>query len=90
MRQRRLQLGPLGFGECRGQTRRNREDNAPVIVLAANEARLDGFDEFLDAAVGKQALPLDNSLFRIEVDGGERCGCASSSAGHIGLSFLKP
>ncbi|WEO93148.1 hypothetical protein A6P39_003195 [Streptomyces sp. FXJ1.172] len=48
-----------------------------MIVLASDETRLTSFDEFLLAAAGKQALPLDHSFFGIEVAEGERLECAS-------------
>ncbi|MET9543661.1 hypothetical protein ABZY16_40290, partial [Streptomyces sp. NPDC006553] len=44
-----------------------REDDAPVIVLTGDVTRHTGFDELLEAAAGKQSLPLDHSLFRIEI-----------------------
>ena len=72
-----LQLRPLGIGERCGQARRDREDNAPVIALAGDETRLVSFNELLEPDAGKQALPLDHSLFRIEVAEGERLECAS-------------
>ncbi|MEV8310838.1 hypothetical protein AB0P36_26660 [Streptomyces flavidovirens] len=66
------QSGLLGPGECGGQTRREREHDAPVIILAGDDTRLTRLDEFLEAAAGKQAFPLDDSLLGIEVAEGER------------------
>ncbi|MFI6893368.1 hypothetical protein ACIBM4_04535 [Streptomyces sp. NPDC050256] len=43
-----------------------------MTVLAGDETRPAGFDEFLVAAVGKKTLPLDHGLFGIEVAGGGR------------------
>ncbi|MFB6960642.1 hypothetical protein ACFCYB_27425 [Streptomyces sp. NPDC056309] len=57
-----LQLGLLSLSECCGQARRDREDDAPVVLLTGDETRLAGFDEFLDAAAGKKALPLSLAL----------------------------
>lgn len=68
------QLGPLGIGECGSQARRDRKNDAPVIVLVGDHTRLAGFDEFLEAAACKKALPLDHSPFGIEVAEGERLG----------------
>ena len=47
------------------------------MVLAGDDARLTGFDEFLEAAAGRKAFPLDHSLFGIEVAEGERPECPS-------------
>jgi hypothetical protein len=64
-----------GVRECGGQARREREDDAPVVVLAGDDARLTGFDEFLEAAAGQKAFPLDYGLLGIEVAEGERLEC---------------
>ncbi len=62
-----MQPGGPGVRECSGQARRDREDDAPVIVLVGNYARLASFDEFLEAAARQKAFPLDHRLFGIEV-----------------------
>ncbi|MFF5406857.1 hypothetical protein ACFY8K_00060 [Streptomyces misionensis] len=46
-------------------------------MLAGDETRVVSFDEVVEADADKQALPLDHSLFGIEVAEGERLECAS-------------
>ncbi|WP_329386069.1 hypothetical protein [Streptomyces sp. NBC_01716] len=48
-----------------------RDSDAPVVVLASDDARLTGFDEFLETAADQKAFPLDHSLFGIEVPKGQ-------------------
>ncbi|MFE5094548.1 transposase [Streptomyces sp. NPDC056638] len=69
--------GYVFLGECRGQARREREHDAPLVALAGDDTRLAGFDEFLKAAAGEKALPLDHSFFGIDVAERERLECAS-------------
>lgn len=72
-----MQPGVPGVPECSGQARRDREDDAPVIALAGDDARLTGLDEFLETAADQKAFPLDHGLFGIEVTEGERLECPS-------------
>ncbi|MGW3664642.1 hypothetical protein [Streptomyces sp. NPDC005141] len=61
-----------GAGFWIARPRREREDNAAVIILTGDDSRLAGFDKFLEAAADKQALPLEHGFFGIEVAAGER------------------
>ncbi|MFD7964342.1 hypothetical protein ACFV5J_26445 [Streptomyces zaomyceticus] len=61
------QSGVPGVRECHGQARREREDDAPVVFLASDDARLTGLEKFLEAATGQKAFPLHHGLFGIEV-----------------------
>lgn len=71
------QPGPLGPGEGGEQTRRDREHDAPVIILTSNDTWLTGLDKFLEAAADKETFPLDDGLLRIEV--AERVGLECTS-----------
>lgn len=71
------QPGPLGPCEGGEQARRDREYDAPVIILASDGRWLIGLDKFLEAAADKEAFPLDYGQLGIEV--AERAGLECTS-----------